>query len=454
MSVPTLLSLSFAFYFYLFFIFFLLNLFFFFFFFVFFQAEDGIRDLVRSRGLGDVYKRQVRSLAGAKLEYPAVALNANGTHTILISQSTRAATGKHWRSTDDGLTWQATGLGESHIVPSPNFAADGTVFALHWWNTGEAGIRRSTDGGVTWAQIGVASLPGAVAWSGLAISPNYATDHTLAAWTRRGDDQGTYLSTDAGQTWVGIAPREYEQYFVAFSPNYAQDHRLWRSKAGSGAHFLVTTDNGQSWQAAGNMPGATVHNLIGAGLQSDSPLWSLTPYGLLSTNPTGGAPTWLLDYSNVSRRPKAPSVLAVSPVFAADGTAVALDSITTEGGQSWRTLSFTAELREARTSAAAFAPDFARSHTMAVAWGVYDRGQFGYFAVSTDGGASWQQHTHCLLYTSDAADERSSVDLGGRRFIKKKKHNNTDDAHQQQAQINIKYIQPTPSQTIPTPSLH
>ena len=26
----------------------------------FFQAEDGIRDLVRSRGLGDVYKRQAR----------------------------------------------------------------------------------------------------------------------------------------------------------------------------------------------------------------------------------------------------------------------------------------------------------------------------------------------------------------------------------------------------------
>ena len=26
----------------------------------FFQAEDGIRDLVRSRGLGDVYKRQAQ----------------------------------------------------------------------------------------------------------------------------------------------------------------------------------------------------------------------------------------------------------------------------------------------------------------------------------------------------------------------------------------------------------
>ena len=30
----------------------------------------------------------------------------------------------------------------------------------------------------------------------------------------------------------------------------------------------------------------------------------------------------------------------------------------------------------------------------------------------------------CLLYTSDAADERSSVDLGGRRIIKNKKNTN------------------------------
>ena len=30
-------------------------------------------------------------------------------------------------------------------------------------------------------------------------------------------------------------------------------------------------------------------------------------------------------------------------------------------------------------------------------------------------------YNSCLLYTSDAADERSSVDLGGRRIIKKKK---------------------------------
>ena len=38
----------------------------------------------------------------------------------------------------------------------------------------------------------------------------------------------------------------------------------------------------------------------------------------------------------------------------------------------------------------------------------------------------------CLLYTSDAADERSSVDLGGRRIVKKKnsvfiRHHGTDN---------------------------
>ena len=39
--------------FYMYFFFFIVFLFV-----LFFQAEDGIRDLVRSRGLGDVYKRQ------------------------------------------------------------------------------------------------------------------------------------------------------------------------------------------------------------------------------------------------------------------------------------------------------------------------------------------------------------------------------------------------------------
>ena len=38
----------------------------------FFQAEDGIRDLVRSRGLGDVYKRQAYDIAAVtRCQLPA-----------------------------------------------------------------------------------------------------------------------------------------------------------------------------------------------------------------------------------------------------------------------------------------------------------------------------------------------------------------------------------------------
>ena len=42
-------------------------------FFFFFQAEDGIRDLVRSRGLGDVYKRQAFQRAAGCQRMPAPA---------------------------------------------------------------------------------------------------------------------------------------------------------------------------------------------------------------------------------------------------------------------------------------------------------------------------------------------------------------------------------------------
>src|SRR5665811_2576434 len=48
-----------------------------FFIFFFFQAEDGIRDLVRSRGLGDVYKRQA-------VDYPLTMRHKDGTLTEVL----------------------------------------------------------------------------------------------------------------------------------------------------------------------------------------------------------------------------------------------------------------------------------------------------------------------------------------------------------------------------------
>ena len=58
----------------------------------FFQAEDGIRDLVRSRGLGDVYKRQP-SLSGDEKNKILTALKNRITsegEIVIISQSERS----------------------------------------------------------------------------------------------------------------------------------------------------------------------------------------------------------------------------------------------------------------------------------------------------------------------------------------------------------------------------
>ena len=57
-------------------------------FFFFFQAEDGIRDLVRSRGLGDVYKRQgVLILAGFLGQRFAMERPLSLSATLVFEQS-------------------------------------------------------------------------------------------------------------------------------------------------------------------------------------------------------------------------------------------------------------------------------------------------------------------------------------------------------------------------------
>ena len=43
--------------------------------------------------------------------------------------------------------------------------------------------------------------------------------------------------------------------------------------------------------------------------------------------------------------------------------------------------------------------------------------------------------TRCLLYTSDAADERSSVDLGGRRIIQKNTTEGNQRVHESTNQL-------------------
>ena len=63
----------------------------------FFQAEDGIRDLVRSRGLGDVYKRQTY-YSKFLLNQPKDAAFFKGSEVDLL-ESAKKQTMAYWDST-------------------------------------------------------------------------------------------------------------------------------------------------------------------------------------------------------------------------------------------------------------------------------------------------------------------------------------------------------------------
>eukprot|EP00657_Telonema_sp_P-1_P011648 TRINITY_DN6986_c0_g1_i1.p1 TRINITY_DN6986_c0_g1~~TRINITY_DN6986_c0_g1_i1.p1 ORF type:complete len:151 (+),score=34.39 TRINITY_DN6986_c0_g1_i1:96-548(+) len=92
--------------------------------FFFFQAEDGIRDLVRSRGLGDVYKRQPQhnSNNSSSLRPPAITNNLssktpNGSSHNLSRKSTLASLSGFSRP---GLTHDPTVVFARPTVTEPN----------------------------------------------------------------------------------------------------------------------------------------------------------------------------------------------------------------------------------------------------------------------------------------------------------------------------------------------
>ena len=79
---------------------------------------------------------------------------------------------------------------------------------------------------------------------------------------------------------------------------------------------------------------------------------------------------------------------------------------------------------------------------------IRDRDQLARIAVSNGTDTGRRRHSPgehlplgprrpsvCLLYTSDAADERSSVDLGGRRIIKNKQKKKKEEKKEERQEL-------------------
>eukprot|EP00658_Telonema_sp_P-2_P000212 TRINITY_DN10071_c0_g1_i10.p1 TRINITY_DN10071_c0_g1~~TRINITY_DN10071_c0_g1_i10.p1 ORF type:complete len:204 (-),score=44.69 TRINITY_DN10071_c0_g1_i10:29-640(-) len=150
--------------------------------------------------------------------------------------------------------------------------------------------------------------------------------------------------------------------------------------------------------------------------------WTVEPFSLLQN--TSRIYINATEVSTTSRGSQVPSSLVTAPLRVGH-----YDGVTTSMGFHGRIYAVSLYSRALGTAEVAehFVSSFSQpaNHvalgrwfagaTSSSGWGVF-LGHHPRFVITADGDG-WS----CLLYTSDAADEEDSVDLGGRRIIKKKK---------------------------------
>lgn len=201
------------------------------------------------------------------------------TATILVA----SAAGGLWRSTNGGVTWAPTfekygtvSIGDVAIAPSnPDVVWLGTgehnnQRSAHWGD----GVYKSTDGGVTWANMGINQI---FHTGRIAIHPKDPDTVYVAAMGGMftpGGDKGVYKTTDGGKTWavvlkganettgfidIAIDPKNPN---IVFAAAMDRIRRPWNYiDYGPGAGIFRSTDGGKSWKKLDN--GIPAHEKVG-----------------------------------------------------------------------------------------------------------------------------------------------------------------------------------------------
>ena len=233
-----------------------------------------------------------------------------------------AAGGGLWKTTDGGQTWKPVTdglIGSSSIGAVAVCEADPDVVYI---GTGETelrgnvqqgdGLYKSSDGGLTWAHIG---LTEAQNFSRVRVHPTDCNIVWTAAFgkhSKANRERGIYKSSDGGISWRMVLNRPDNEWTggvdLSVDPNnpdvlYAALWEAWRkswgmSSGGTGGGLFRSTDGGETWDeltgAKEGLPGGVLGK-IGVAISPANPdrVWALIEHpegGVFRTD--DGGETW------------------------------------------------------------------------------------------------------------------------------------------------------------------
>ncbi|MBI4267711.1 MAG: hypothetical protein HY662_02890, partial [Chloroflexi bacterium] len=187
------------------------------------------------------------------VDVTGLAVSGNATTTRFLAGAANST--QVYTSADGGTNWtrsrkEPTGQSETYLVMAPDFVNSGIAYAAT--SGAESAFSRTSDGGMTWNQIGLVdariSLNGIV---DLAVSPEYDSDGTLFLLTFNGTnaEHSLWRSSTDGDRWERVLNTTLagadSLNRVALSPRYSP---------GSQVVFLSGTRNGDSaiWKSSDN----------------------------------------------------------------------------------------------------------------------------------------------------------------------------------------------------------